>query len=296
MSMNIQEINLVTKAQKDYELIDSGHGMKLERYGNFILSRPDPQALWAKKSPEIWVKAHGTFFDTWRLSNEVPKEWSIELEAQKFIIRPATFKHTGVFPEHVPSWQFMKEILNGKTKPSILNLFGYTGGATIACAQAGAAVCHVDASRPAIDGAVHNASLSGVADAPIRWIVDDAHSFVKRELRRGNVYDGIVMDPPIFGRGPKGEVWKVEEHLFSFLKDALFLLSKTPLFLILNGYAAGYTARSYAQLIESALAEAIRDGLHIPTPKIEFGAMDIEESGSAKRLLPAGVYTRLIFL
>jgi 23S rRNA (cytosine1962-C5)-methyltransferase len=241
---------LVTSNEKDYELIDSGNGKKLERYGSVIMDRPDPQSLWQPlKDRDVWNTANAVFMRTgkttkWHTDKTVPSAWPIHFAGLVFEIRPTSFKHTGLFPEHRENWKWMQEIIiRSHQTPSfrggaeergggvkILNLFGYTGGASLACAQAGAEVVHVDGSKMAITWAKKNQELSGLNDKPIRWILDDAILFLKREIKRGNNYDGIVMDPPAFGRGPKGEVWKIEEQFDELMKLCKPVLSDKPLF------------------------------------------------------------------
>jgi 23S rRNA (cytosine1962-C5)-methyltransferase len=216
---------LVTQAEKDYELIDSGEGEKLERYGEIILARPDPQALWKKSlSKKEWDAAHAHFLregekGEWKVKKDVPDKWTIDFTGLTFGIKLSAFKHTGIFPEQKSNWEWIQKVIKSQkeiAKPKILNLFAYTGGATLAAAKAGAEVVHVDGSKVAMTAARENAELSGLKDKPIRWILDDVLTFVKREVKRGNTYDGIIMDPPAFGRGPEGEIWKIEDHSWNF--------------------------------------------------------------------------------
>ncbi len=279
----------ITKPQKDYELLDSGEGEKLERYGAYVLRRPDPQALWHKKlSLSEWQKADASFVrkdgkGNWKVSKNLPKEWNIILGGVSFLISPTSFKHTGVFPEQLLNWGWMGEKIKKVDRPiNALNLFGYTGGATLAMAQAGAEVVHVDASKPSIGMAKKNAEISGLKDSKIRFILDDAHEFVKREIRRGNKYDAIVMDPPSFGRGAKGEIWRIEENFLSFLADVFKLLSKKPLFVLINGYAAGYSSLAYKQNLDH-----LQDKFG---GAIEDGELAIESSSGT--ILPAGIFAR----
>ncbi len=285
---------LTTKSEKDYELIDSGEGEKLERYGDITVSRPDPQALWKKHlGDEIWQKAQAQFSRTsekgeWNIKKGVPEKWAIDFAGLTFNIKPTAFKHTGIFPEQSPNWKWIGDTLaaakkQGREKISVLNIFGYTGGATLAAAKAGAEVVHLDGSKSAITWARENAELSGLRDAPIRWIVDDAQTFVEREIRRGNSYDAIIMDPPAFGRGPKGEIWKIEEHLLGFLNTCGKLLSDKPVFFLINGYASGYSALVY----KNSMADEIK----FYGGRIEIGELTIQES-SGERLLPAGIFGR----
>ncbi len=278
---------LVTEPEADYALVDSGAGEKLERLGDMLLARPDPQALWPKRVPGEWTKADG-IFDVrerrWKFRAQVLRQWPISFADVKFLIRPSSFKHTGLFPEQRANWQWLsKKISRSGQKVSILNLFGYTGGATLAAAAAGAEVTHLDGSRAALNWARENAALSGMGDASIRWILDDARAFVKREIRRGRRYDGIILDPPAFGRGPKGEVWKIEDDFLHLLEECRQALSARPIFFLVNGYAAGYSAIAYA----NALAGFFEDGA------LEMGELTIAESGVNARLLPAGIFARV---
>lgn len=273
---------------KDYELLDSGDGEKLERYGKYVVSRPDPQALWPKNlSERDWLKADAYFSNQgkWQSRTRLPEHWSITLDKWKFQIKLSAFKHTGVFPEQLGNWQWIyKQIKDSKKKDiSVLNLFAYTGGATLAAASAGAKVCHVDASKVAINWAKDNAQLSGLAEKPIRWLLDDAVAFVKRELRRGNHYDAIIMDPPAFGHGPTGELWKIEEDFIPFLADCVKLLSDKPLFILVNGYASGYSALAYHQSLQTVLTNQFAS--------LESGELLIPENNK-ERFLPCGIFAR----
>ncbi|MDE1970530.1 MAG: class I SAM-dependent methyltransferase [Patescibacteria group bacterium] len=279
----------VTEPSADYELMDSGDGEKLERYGTVILRRPDPQALWHKTDPALWDAAHAQFVregkdGKWNGTASVPETWSIAFDGLHFHIRPTAFKHTGVFPEQIPNWQWVREtIRNAERSVSVLNLFGYTGGASLAAAAEGAEVCHVDASKSALTWARDNARLSGFYEKPIRWILDDARAFVKREIKRGHTYDGIILDPPAFGRGPNGTLWHIEND-FTVLVDACkSILSPQPLFFLVNGYAAGYSQLAYRYNVESVV---YRYG-----GKVESGELTIRES-IGKRLLPCGIFAR----
>jgi len=280
---------LHTAPSADYELLDSGEGEKLERYGPVILRRPDPQALWHKSQPALWKEAHGTFVregrdGRWNFTKPVPEKWTIHFGGLKFHIRPTAFKHTGIFPEQEPNWDWMREVLHGAGRPiSVLNLFGYTGGASLACAQAGAKVCHVDASKASIGWAKDNSQASGLAEQPIRWMLDDATSFVKRELRRGNHYDAIVMDPPAFGRGPDGDVWQIEDNFLPLVDDCKRLLSEKPLFFAINGYAAGYSQLAYRYNLQDMIGKY--------GGGIESGELTLLESKGG-RYLPCGIYAR----
>lgn len=281
---------LSTSSEKDYELLDSGERDKLERYGSVVLSRPDPQALWPKRLPESeWEKRDGAFVRAkvgarWVFKSGVPEKWNIELGGLRFWIRPSAFKHTGVFPEQVPNWEWIEKKISGAGRTvSVLNLFGYTGGATLAAAKAGAEVCHVDGSRVAIGWARDNAALSGLSEKPVRWILDDALAFVKKEIKREKKYDAIIMDPPAFGHGPKQELWKIETHMLELLSATYNILSENPLFFLVNGYASGYSALAYKNNLDALTAQF---GGHV-----SMGELSIKESGS-ERLLPAGIFAR----
>lgn len=280
---------LTTSPSVDYELVDSGDGEKLERFGKFRLSRPDPQALWAKHLPPAeWKKAEGHYTreekkGDWSLKTGLPERWQIELGGLKFWIKPTAFKHVGLFPEQSENWKWIAEKIKGNKDIEILNLFGYTGGATLAAAQAGAKVVHVDGSKVAITWARENAELSGLKDKPVRWILDDARTFVKREANRGRKYNGIIMDPPAFGHGPKNELWKIEDHFVQLMKECVQILADKPLFFLINGYSAGYSAIAY----ENNLLELKKKF----GGEIEIGELTIEEKGS-ERLLPCGIFGR----
>ena len=231
---------------QDYELIDCGGGEKLERWDRQVLVRPDPQAIW--ETPHAnpnWRRANARYHRSqtggghWE-KNTLPESWQIRYGELTFQVKPMNFKHTGLFPEQAVNWDFAMEKIRNANRPiQVLNLFGYTGAATVACAKAGASVCHVDAAKGMVAWGKDNARLSGLADAPIRWIVDDCAKFVEREIRRGRRYDAIIMDPPSYGRGPSGEVWKLEENLFPFVKLCSQVLSENPLFVIINSYTTG---------------------------------------------------------
>ena len=231
----------------EYELLDTAAGERLERWDDIILIRPDPQILWdTPRQHPLWHKAHarylrsGTGGGRWEYLKKLPDSWNIAYGGLIFQIKTMGFKHTGVFPEQAVNWDWMAQTIRSAGRPiKVLNLFAYTGGATLACAAAGAQVCHVDASKGMVAWARGNAALSGLGDKPVRWLVDDCIKFVQRELRRGNRYDGIVMDPPSYGRGPGGEVWKLEEQLYGLVQLCRPLLSKNALFFVLNSYTTG---------------------------------------------------------
>ena len=232
---------------KDYELLDTSAGERLERWGEVILIRPDPQIIWnTPKQLALWKQAHARYRRSstgggaWQILKKVPPVWKISYGDLRFQLKTMGFKHTGVFPEQAVNWDFTGNLIRNAPKPlKVLNLFAYTGGATLACAQAGASVCHVDASKGMVAWARENAAASGLSDRPIRWLVDDCIKFVQREQRRGNRYDGIIMDPPSYGRGPGGEVWKLEEQLFSLVELCRSILSPDAKFFLLNSYTTG---------------------------------------------------------
>ncbi len=331
----------IFKSQKEYALIDAGDGLKLERYGEYLIARPDPQALWPKGllglgDGNIWPNTDAIFAKAgngggsgrggnnegrsaggnggnathrhlddeeetgnWIKTRSIPDRWPVKfdmgdgLPSLNIYARLTPFKHTGIFPEQFTNWKWSMELIKKSMEstgekggaesdaksgtkftkenpPKILNLFGYSGAATVAALLAGAHVTHVDSSKGAVTWANENAELSGVLDKPVRWILEDAVSFIKKEIRRGNKYDGIILDPPAFGRGAKGEVWKIERDFLPFLELIFELLSDKALFLILNGYAAGYSSIAYSQNLQKLVGE--RGG------EIEYGELCIEQS------------------
>jgi 23S rRNA (cytosine1962-C5)-methyltransferase len=285
----MDKITLVTKPTDGYELLDSGREEKLERFGEVILSRPDPQALWEKRlGAEEWAKAAGRFERDGRdgkwIGKELPPEWQVALGGLKLLIKPTSFKHTGLFPEQLPNWEWSQKLIKEAGREvNVINLFGYTGAATLAAAAAGAKVTHVDASKTAVAWARENAELSGLGEAPIRWITEDVLKFVNREIKRGNKYDAIIMDPPAFGHGPDGELWKFEEDFLELVVLCHELLSEKPLFILMNGYAAGYSPLMFAYNLESSKEKF--------GGTIEYGDLAIAESNS-DRTLPAGIFAR----
>ncbi len=285
----MQDIKIIKNMNKDYELLDSGEGEKLERFGSIVLSRPDPQALWRKHLDEKeWKKADASFSRgevsaEWTYKKEKLEKWAIEYGGLKFLIKPTAFKHTGLFPEQIANWNWMREVLKENIGADVLNLFGYTGGASLTCAQAGAKIVHVDGSKSAIAWARENAELSGLADKPIRWILEDARVFVGREVKRRNKYDGIIMDPPAFGHGAHKEIWKIEEDFLPLVEDCISLLKEKPLFFIINGYSAGYSAIAYQNVLKF-LVEKFGG-------TIEIGELTLAETGT-DRQLPCGIFAR----
>ncbi len=231
---------------KDYEVLDTSSGEKLERWGDYILVRPDPQVIWnTRRTAPEWKRKNGHYHRSskgggqWEFF-DLPEQWEISYGELTFHLKPFSFKHTGLFPEQAVNWDWAGERIRSAGRPvRVLNLFAYTGGATVACAKAGAAVTHVDASKGMVSWAKENAAASGLADAPIRYLVDDCVKFVEREIRRGNKYDGIIMDPPSYGRGPKGEIWKIEEKVYPLIQLCTSLMSEDPLFFLINSYTTG---------------------------------------------------------
>lgn len=257
----------IANGWKDYEVIDCSKGEKLEHWGRYVLLRPDPQVIWdTPKKNKNWKKLNGHYHRSAKGGGEweffdLPNEWSISytLPIHKkltFNLKPFSFKHTGLFPEQATNWDwFSKKIQEAGRPIKVLNLFAYTGGATLAAAAAGANVTHVDASKGMVAWAKENAVSSGLADAPIRWIVDDCVKFVEREIRRGNHYDAIIMDPPSYGRGPKGEIWKIEESVYPLIKLCAQLLSDKPLFFLVNSYTTGLQPAVLTYMISTALKD-----------------------------------------
>lgn len=245
---------------KDYEVIDCSKGEKLERWGDYILVRPDPQVIWdTPRKEKGWHKMNAHYHRSKKGGGEweffdLPQQWSIHYRNLTFQLKPFSFKHTGLFPEQAANWDWFSELIKKAGRPvKVLNLFAYTGGATITAAAAGASVTHVDASKGMVTWAKENAASSGLADAPIRWIVDDCVKFVEREIRRGNHYDAIIMDPPSYGRGPKGEIWKIEESIHPLVKLCAQLLVDRPLFFLINSYTTGLQPAVLSYLIGTEL-------------------------------------------
>ena len=277
---------------KDYECIAAGNGEKLERWGKIILRRPEPLAMWPVLNDDKWTNVSGTYYrykdggGHWEFNEQLPESWHINYKDLTFKVRPTDFKHTGLFPEQATNWDFMMDkIKNAKRPIKVLNLFGYTGGATVACSKAGAElVVHVDASKGIVAWAKENANLSGVADNYIRFIVDDCLKFVEREIRRGNKYDAIVMDPPSYGRGPNGEVWKLEQNLDYLINKCMELLSDKPLFFLINAYTTGISSTVLYNILQLTLV------------KKYGGVVDHGEIGlpitENKLVLPCGIYGR----
>lgn len=263
---------------KDYELLDTSDGQRLEKWKKYTLVRPDPQVIWSgvKRHP-LWKKADGIYSregggGKW-IKLDVPESWNISYKELTFKIKPMGFKHTGLFPEQAVNWDWFSSLIKNAGRPiKVLNLFAYTGGATIAAAKAGASVCHVDASRGMVQTAKENAALSGLSEAPIRYIVDDCAKFVEREARRGNKYDGIIMDPPSYGRGPSGEVWKLEDNIGKFVSSAAAILSDDPLFFLVNSYTTGLSASTMGYILGLEIAakrggKVVSDEIGLPVTR-----------------------------
>ncbi len=266
----------IAKNWKDYEVIDTSKGQKLERWGKYILLRPDPQVLWdtPKKNP-AWKNLNAHYHRSKKGGGEweffdLPEQWAIHYKDLTFHLKPFSFKHTGLFPEQAANWDWFSDLIKNANRPiKVLNLFAYTGGATCAAAKAGASVTHVDASKGMVTWAKENAAASGLSDAPIRWIVDDCVKFVEREIRRGNHYDAIIMDPPSYGRGPKGEIWKIEEKIHPFIALCQQLLSDDPLFFLVNSYTTGLAPAVLTYLISTEVVskhggQVISDEIGLP--------------------------------
>ena len=249
-------MNQVAKHWKDYECIDAGSGEKLERWKDIILRRPDPQVIWPMEENSMWNSPHAHYHrsksggGSWEYKKKFKDSWTVSYGDLRFKVSPTGFKHTGLFPEQAVNWNFIMEQVRGAGRPvNVLNLFAYTGGATLAAAAAGASVCHVDASKGMTQWARENAASSGLEGRPIRWIVDDCKKFVQREIRRGRKYDAIIMDPPSYGRGPGGETWKIEEDVADFVALTMQLLSDHPLFVLISSYSTGLAPSVMAYLL-----------------------------------------------
>lgn len=284
---------IVANEWKDYEIIDMCDGEKLERWNNIILVRPDPQIIWKERTyPKEWKKADAIYSRStsgggeWNFKKKIPKEWQVKYKNLTFNIKPMGFKHTGLFPEQATNWDWMIEkIKNAKREIKVLNLFAYTGGATVACLSAGASVCHIDSSKGMCEFAKENVIASGLQDRKVRFLIDDVVKFVNREIRRGNKYDAIIMDPPSYGRGKNGEVWKFEDNISSLVQLCMNVLSEKPLFFLINSYTTGISS----QVLENLLR------INFDT-KYKYGKFSNGEIGlpmkESKMILPCGIYGR----
>lgn len=276
---------------RDYEVLDTSSGEKCERWGDYILVRPDPQVIWnTPHNHSAWKKKNGHYHRSSKGGGEweffhLPEEWSIHYRELTFRLKPFSFKHTGLFPEQAANWDWCAEkIRQAGRNVKVLNLFAYTGGATLSAAAAGAAVTHVDASKGMVGWAKENASASGLTEAPIRWLVDDCVKFVEREIRRGNTYDGIIMDPPSYGRGPKGEIWKIEDSIFPFIELCTKILAKDAIFFLINSYTTGLQPAVLSYMMNTAITQ--KWGGRVEASEI---GLPVTESGL---ILPCGASGR----
>ena len=281
---------IISDKWNDYEILDMANGEKLERWGNIVLIRPDPQIIWKDKSkPALWKKANAHYHRSksgggeWEYIKNVPKAWQIKYKDLTFNLKPMGFKHTGLFPEQAVNWDFMmRKIKDAKRPIKVLNLFAYTGGATVACAAAGASVCHVDSSKGMTAWAKENVASSGLADRPVRFIIDDVIKFVQREIRRGNKYDAVVMDPPSYGRGANGEVWNIEESLYMLVELCTQILSDEPLFFLINSYTTGLSPTILANVLKMTIKKK---------GKVTCGEVGLPMKDS-EMILPCGIFGR----
>ncbi|MCL1882291.1 MAG: class I SAM-dependent methyltransferase [Defluviitaleaceae bacterium] len=276
----------IPSSWRDYTLLDAGDGEKLEEWGQVKVIRPDPQAFWPRsykwEKPDMHYHRSKSGGGTWEVLNEkTPAVWKISYGELKFHIRPTGFKHMGLFPEQASNWEWLKGVISQRSSPKILNLFAYTGGATVACLNAGAEVTHIDAAKGMNNWARDNIALSGLASAKHRVLTDDVLKFVRREARRGNMYDGIIMDPPVFGRGPGGEMWRLEEKLFELVTACVEILSSRPLFFLINAYTAGFSPTAYGNILRAAM-----------TFSGEVSVGEVGLSAKSGILLPCGMYAR----
>ena len=284
---------------KDYELLDCTDGEKLERWGRFILVRPDPQVIWKTGKRDVrWDRPDGVYKrvnggGSWTV-NRMPESWTVGYGTMKFRIKPMGFKHTGLFPEQATNWDWMSERIreyrsSGYGTPNVLNLFAYTGGATVAAASAGASVVHVDASKGMVSAAKENMALSGLEDARCRYIVDDCLKFVEREIRRQNRYEGIIMDPPSYGRGPNKELWTLEDSIYGFVKETMRLLSDRPSFILINSYTTGLSPYVMSNIVTSLMPENLSDRYSCEVGEV---CLPVTTGGL---LLPCGASVRITF-
>ncbi len=280
---------------KDYKILDMADGQKLERWGEVVLSRPDPQIIWKSKSfPSKWKEINAEYHRSktgggaWEFKKKMPKQWQVKYKKLIFNIKPMGFKHTGLFPEQAVNWDWMIEKIQkekkNKKEVKVLNLFAYTGGATVACLSAGASVCHVDSSKGMTTWAKENVISSGLQDRPVRFIIDDVVKFVNREIRRGNKYDAIIMDPPSYGRGAKGEVWQFENNIYDLVELCSKVLSDDPLFFLINSYTTGISSQVLKNILNMVIDKKYRG-------EIDAGEIGLPMENS-KLILPCGIYGR----
>ena len=283
---------IVAKDWKDYKIIDMADGQKLERWGNIVLSRPDPQIIWKEKIlPSLWKKADAIYNrsktggGSWKYNKKLPDNWQIKYKELTFNIKPMGFKHTGLFPEQAVNWDWMiDKIKKSKREIKVLNLFAYTGGATVACLYAGASVCHVDSSKGMVSWAKENVQSSGLADRKVRYLIDDVNKFVAREIRRGNKYDAIIMDPPSYGRGANGEVWQFENNIYDLVELCQQVLSDNPLFFLINSYTTGISSTVLANILNLTIDKKYKG-------QVSSGELGLPMENS-KLVLPCGIYGR----
>ncbi len=283
---------LIADDWKDYELLDAGSGERLERWGDFILARPDPQIIWHRqKNASLWDKADAVYHrsarggGSWEFRRKLPSRWTISYENFSFYIRPTDFKHTGLFPEQTVNWKWIISKVKSAGRPiKAINLFAYTGAATLAAAYAGAEVCHVDAAKGMVNWARENLELSGLSDRPVRFITDDVVKFVKREKRRGRLYDVIIMDPPSYGRGPEGEVWRLEDSLYSLVERCLEIMSSQPLFFLMNTYTTGLSPAVAGNILKILVQK--RYGGYVSSGEAGLPVKD------SALLVPCGIFGR----
>ena len=276
----------------DYKILDMADGQKLERWGDVVLARPDPQIIWKEKTyPEKWKNINATYHRSktgggaWEYKKKMPNQWQIKYKELTFNIKPMGFKHTGLFPEQAVNWDWMMDkIRNSNRDIKVLNLFAYTGGATVACAAAGASVCHVDSSKGMVTWAKENIASSGLAERPVRYIVDDVVKFVNREIRRGNKYDAIIMDPPSYGRGANGEVWQFENNIYDLVDLCTKVLSDKPLFFLINSYTTGISSKVLENILNLTVSENYKG-------KVSSGEIGLPMENS-KLVLPCGIFGR----
>ena len=277
---------------KDYKILDMADGQKLEKWGDVVLSRPDPQIIWKEKTyPKKWKDINATYHrsktggGSWEYNKKMPNQWKIKYKDLTFNIKPMGFKHTGLFPEQAVNWDWMMDkIRNEKREIKVLNLFAYTGGATVACAAAGAGVCHVDSSKGMVTWAKENIVASGLENRPVRYIIDDVVKFVNREIRRGNKYDAIIMDPPSYGRGANGEVWQFEDNIYDLVDLCTKVLSDNPLFFLINSYTTGISSKVLENILNLTVSKNYKG-------KVSSGEIGLPMEDS-KLVLPCGIYGR----